>query len=244
MKRFTQFVREEAHKVGDLVKFRIPHPTSPSGTNGVAGTIKRILPDGRLEVKSQQHGYFTLDPETLTLKEAGGGGGGSAGGAGGSSGGGMSGGGDPGEGEGVAANNAGEGNIAGIGVNKAGKPANWGEPGVDLRKHRQDEAGNEYDYTNDIMTDEYDVREELVRENLIEAVETFAGAPVFTVDMDRVMKSRFGKNRYHRYDRYVGNDSVGEAIRQYGRKNPGDIILKDEKTAVMSYLRRATPVGE
>lgn len=181
-------------------------------------------------------------PGSAPVTEAGGGGS-----AGGSSGGGMSSGGDPGEGEGVAANNAGEGNIAGIGVNKAGKPANWGEPGVDLEKHRREmkkEAGNEYDYTNDIMTDEYDVREELVRENLIEAVETFAGAPVFTVDMDRVMKSRFGKNRYHRYDRYVGNDSVGEAIRQYGRKNPGDIILKDEKTAVMSYLRRATPVGE
>ena len=185
---------------------------------------------------------------TRKLREAGGGGAGGGSGAGAGSSGGMSGG-DPGEGEGVAANNAGEGNIAGIGVNKAGKPANWGEPGVDLEKHRREmkkEAGNEYDYTNDIMTDET-VVEALIQENLLESVqptETFAGAPVFTVDMDRMMKSRFGKNRYHRYDRYVGDDAIGEAIRQYGRQKSGSIILKDSKTAVMSYLRRAKPVGE
>jgi hypothetical protein len=75
--------------------------------------------------------------------------------------------------------------------------------------------------------------------------ETFAGAQVFEVDMDKVMKSRFGKNRYHRYSRYVGEDEKGEEIRQHGRdRKSGDIILKDSKTAVMTYLRRKKPVGQ
>jgi hypothetical protein len=74
--------------------------------------------------------------------------------------------------------------------------------------------------------------------------ETFAGAQVFEVDMDKVMSSRFGKNRYHRYSKYVGEDEKGEEIRQHGRsRKSGDIILKDSKTAVMTYLRRKKPIG-
>lgn len=138
------------------------------------------------------------------------------------------------EGAGAPANSAGFGNIAGLGVGKAGKPDNWGEPGV-TRKKRQDEGSSDFDYSNDIVT-------ELVQEGLLESAEpadTFAGAPVFDVDMDRVMKSRFGKNRYHRYSRYVGEDEVGEAIRQHGRnRKSGNIVLRDSKTNVMTYLRR------
>jgi hypothetical protein len=73
--------------------------------------------------------------------------------------------------------------------------------------------------------------------------EYFAGARVFEVDMDRWMKSRNGKNRYHRYSKYVGEDAKGEEIRQHGRSTKEDIILKDEKTAVMTYLRRKKPIG-
>jgi hypothetical protein len=178
---------------------------------------------------------------------------------------------------GPPANAAGLGNIAGLGVGKAGKPANWGEPGVNLKKKRQDEslddtgpklpvehpepdpnpdtpdeldlwlkkhkqteAQSDFDYSNDVVT-------ELVKEGLLESTEptdTFAGAAVFEVDMDRLHKSRFGKNRYHRYSRYVGEDDIGQAIRAHGRsRKSGDIILKDSKTAVMTYLRRKAPVG-
>ena len=69
--------------------------------------------------------------------------------------------------------------------------------------------------------------------------ETFAGSPVFNVDTDKWMKSRFGKNRYHRYSRYVGEDDSGEEIRQHGRtQRKDDIILKDQTTGAMTYFLR------
>jgi hypothetical protein len=224
------------------------------------------------------------------------------------------------EGGGAPANASGTGNIAGLGVTPAGKPANWGEPSP-RKKRQQDEAakdgpedidplkkatdknwaqvdgslaknftkddiyhpepdysaqtdneldiwnrtkglpthadwvknaekkghGNrpgwqghpsvegqsDFDYSNDII-------EQLMSEGVdVKPADSFAGARVFEVDMDAVHKSRFGKNRYHRYSRYVGEDEVGEAIRQHGRdRKSGNIILKDSKTAVMTYLRR------
>jgi hypothetical protein len=70
--------------------------------------------------------------------------------------------------------------------------------------------------------------------------DAFAGASVFHVNMDEVMKSRFGKSRYHRYARYVGEHENGENVRLHGRGTKNDIVLKDEKTGVMTYLRRKT----
>ncbi len=178
------------------------------------------------------------------------------------------------EGAGAPANCSGMGNIAGLGVNKAGKPANWGEPSprkkrlgetekfevkhpepdadpdtpdeldnfvkVHGQQHKDlhNEAGSDFDYSNDIVT-------EMFSEGLLESTEptdTFAGAAVFEVDMQKVHDSRFGKNRYHRYSKYVGEDEVGEQIRKHGRnRKSGDIILKDNRTAVMTYLRRKAP---
>jgi len=68
--------------------------------------------------------------------------------------------------------------------------------------------------------------------------DTFAGADVFDVTTEKFMTSRFGKNRYHRYSRYVGEDETGESIRQHGRNTKRDIILKDGTTGAMLYLRR------
>ncbi len=55
--------------IGEIVKFKIP---GLNGPKNVAGTIKRILPDGKLEIKSQQDGYWTIDrleiiPKNLTM---------------------------------------------------------------------------------------------------------------------------------------------------------------------------------
>ena len=53
------------HKVGDLVKLTKP------GVNGrvnIAGTVTAILADGRLEVKTQQDGYFKVAPSELGHK--------------------------------------------------------------------------------------------------------------------------------------------------------------------------------
>ena len=52
------------------------------------------------------------------------------------------------------------------------------------------------------------------------------------------MKARFGKKKYAKYENYVGNDEVGEEIRQYGRANPSKpIIIKDSLTGAMLYLK-------
>ena len=74
--------------------------------------------------------------------------------------------------------------------------------------------------------------------NMVES--TFAGHDVFVVPSDYYHRCRNGKNRYHKYEKYVGKDEIGETIRQYGRdrknkKKP--IIVQDEKTGAMTYLR-------
>lgn len=66
----------------------------------------------------------------------------------------------------------------------------------------------------------------------------FAGNDVFVVDQDRYMKARFGKRKYLKYEMYVGNDEIGDEIRQYGRKYPNKpIILQCDRTGAMTFLR-------
>ena len=61
---------------------------------------------------------------------------------------------------------------------------------------------------------------------------------VFVVDSDTYMNSRFGKKKYVRFEMYVGNDEVGEEIRQFGREFPNKpIILEDENTGARLCLR-------
>jgi hypothetical protein len=66
----------------------------------------------------------------------------------------------------------------------------------------------------------------------------FANNDVFVVDTQRFLNARLGKRKYLKYETYVGNDEIGDAIRVYGRKNPSKpIILEDEKTGSMIFLR-------
>jgi len=68
--------------------------------------------------------------------------------------------------------------------------------------------------------------------------EEFGGNVVFIVSGQRFHDSRLGKARYARYEKYVGNDDVGEAIRLYGRTNPKlPIILKNSESGAMLYLK-------
>jgi hypothetical protein len=61
---------------------------------------------------------------------------------------------------------------------------------------------------------------------------------VFVVDTERINKARLGKRKYLKYEKYVGADEVGNAIREYGRKYPKrPIILQDGKTGAMTFLR-------
>lgn len=69
--------------------------------------------------------------------------------------------------------------------------------------------------------------------------ETFAGYEVFEVDSDTFQRSRLGKKKHDRYRTYVGTSQMGEAIRQYGRKQGHKgIILRDQTTGAMMFLRR------
>lgn len=66
---------------------------------------------------------------------------------------------------------------------------------------------------------------------------TFAGNKVFDVDAEEFHKSKFGKNRYHKWNKYVRDES----IREYGIKNrKKPIIVKDPRTGSMYYLRNKT----
>lgn len=68
---------------------------------------------------------------------------------------------------------------------------------------------------------------------------SFAGNAVFNCDSDTFMRCRQGKKKYTRYAPYVGDDDIGERIRQYGRNNPKKgIVLRDGRTGAMLYLRR------
>ena len=68
--------------------------------------------------------------------------------------------------------------------------------------------------------------------------EDFGGARVYVVPSERWHSSRLGKNRYSRYEKYIGNDKLGETIRLYGRENPkSPIILKNEENGAMLYLK-------
>ena len=67
---------------------------------------------------------------------------------------------------------------------------------------------------------------------------TFAGKDVFIVDSDTFHTCRLGKQKYHRYEKYVGNGKIGQAIREFGLANPKKpIILQNGEDGPMLYLR-------
>jgi len=77
-----------------------------------------------------------------------------------------------------------------------------------------------------------------IRKNAKVKTEEFAGKKVFVVSPEKFWNARMGKSRYSRYEKYVGNDKLGEAIRQYGRENPkSPIILKNSENGAMLYLK-------
>jgi len=82
------------------------------------------------------------------------------------------------------------------------------------------------------------VKKKKIRKNAKVKTEEFAGKKVFVVSPDKFWNARMGKSRYSRYEKYVGNDKLGEAIRQYGRENPkSPIILKNSENGAMLYLK-------
>lgn len=85
----------------------------------------------------------------------------------------------------------------------------------------------------------------LPRKKRWEKTDTFAGADVFDVEMEDVIAVPNPKLPHERFAKYVGNDpEQGEALRQHARKHwKRDIVLRDGKTGVMTFLRRRKPRG-
>jgi hypothetical protein len=106
-------------------------------------------------------------------------------------------------------NNAGAGNIAGIGVGPHGEP---GSPGFKFLRRKKP----------------------IIKEE----EPSFSGHKVFDVSPEHFNNARLGKRKFHKFERYVGKNEVGEKIRQYGRQNPDHpIILRHKDTGAMMYLR-------
>jgi len=67
---------------------------------------------------------------------------------------------------------------------------------------------------------------------------TFAGDDVFIVDSNTFHTCRLGKQKYHRYEKYVGDGKIGQAIREFGLTHPKKpIILQNGEDGPMLYLR-------
>jgi hypothetical protein len=67
----------------------------------------------------------------------------------------------------------------------------------------------------------------------------FANNDVFVVDSKTYNNARLGKKKFVKYEKYVGNNEIGNAIREYGRKYPKKpIIIQDGENGPMTFLRR------
>ena len=135
---------------------------------------------------------------------------------------------EDGIGGGAPANAAGGGAVAGMGVNVAGKPANWGEPGVS--------KANQKKKTSVFRRPPPNILHE---EPSIIKTGTFAGNQTFVVPSSMFHKARLEKSKGRHWKTYIGEDECGCAIRDYDRKNKGKkpIILQDENTGAMCYAR-------
>jgi hypothetical protein len=126
--------------------------------------------------------------------------------------------------------NVGGGDIAGVGVPKAGKAANWGEPGVSPRHQPKK---NKTPSTNSVVMS-------LVRRAppAIVAEETFAGAVVFEVSSSTFHNAKMEKRKGKHWKTYLDECDELSEIREYANKHPRKpIVLQNRTTNEMVYVR-------
>lgn len=132
--------------------------------------------------------------------------------------------------EGAPTVNVGGGDIAGVGIPKAGKAANWGEPGVSPRHQPKK---NKTPSTNSVVMS-------LVRRappNMV-AEDSFAGNVVFEVSSNVFHNLKLEKRKGQHWKTYLGEDDVLSEIREYANKNPHKpIIVRNVTTNEMCYVR-------
>tara|TARA_Y100000590_G_scaffold47123_1_gene49924 strand:+ start:359 stop:721 length:363 start_codon:yes stop_codon:yes gene_type:complete len=103
-----------------------------------------------------------------------------------------------------------------------------------LRETNQAGAGN----IAALPPDTPAVKKKKKKEDCMVRREVFAGMDVFEVSQDTFLRCKDAKGRYDRYIQHVGEDAVGQAIREFGLKHHAKaIILKDNKYGNMTFLR-------
>jgi hypothetical protein len=136
----------------------------------------------------------------------------------------------------AAVNAAGSGGVAGIGVGPKG------EPGIQQKARTK------------MLTRL--LPKKLLKQVTSEAIESgpgelrvdedgptvsrtkFAGQEVFQVPSEYFHKARLGKKKYAHYHHYVGTDTIGQSIRDFGNRNYGKpIIVQDQSSGHMQFLR-------
>ena len=131
--------------------------------------------------------------------------------------------------EDAAVNAAGSGAIAGIGVGPKGEPG--------LKKARLAFWKRAVPTPNTVSEAIESGPGDLRVESPITRSK-FAGHDVFHVPSEYFHKARLGKAKYAHYKHYVGEDDIGQTIRNFGNKHYGKpIILQDSATQHMLYLR-------
>jgi hypothetical protein len=130
--------------------------------------------------------------------------------------------------DGAPANAAGGGQVAGIGVTTAGKPANWAEPGISKKNQKKQ--------TDILRRKPPNLMHEEAKE-----VKTgnFAGSQTFIVPSSMFHMAKLEKRKGKHWKTYIGEDEHGMAVREYDRKHKGKkpIILQDESTGAMCYAK-------
>lgn len=115
---------------------------------------------------------------------------------------------------------ASNGGIAGIGIEPNG------EPGVPRKKQGREKSTP----TNVILG--------MLRRNLKEDLETFAGSVVFEVSSHIFHHARNEKRKGKHWRKYLDEDDCFAEIREYAHKNPGrGIVLKNANTGEMCFAR-------
>ena len=118
-------------------------------------------------------------------------------------------------------NSVGSGNIAGAGVGPQG------EPGVSKKK----QARNKSPVLFPMMM------RKTVPNLVAEDMETFAGAVVFEVSSQLFHNLTLAKSKGRHWRTYLEEDDCYAEIREWANRNKGPIIVRNENTGEMRYVR-------
>ena len=129
-------------------------------------------------------------------------------------------------------NNAGGGSVAGIGVGPNGEPGVSPEfqPGGKKKRFKNAAGTNSPLLFPDMMKRTIPT---LVKEDM----ETFAGAVVFEVSSSLFHSLVHAKNKGKHWRKYLEEDDCYADIREWANKNKGPIVIKNECTGEMKYIR-------